>query len=358
MSSMSKNDYQLFCTIARMSQAQLRRTMATVLQSYYDSKNIILTDDYILCEGTIPIMLVAHMDTVFPMPPDEIYYDREKNVLWSPSGLGADDRAGVFAILQILRAGYRPHVCLTTDEEVGCVGASELTIDWPTPPFNINFCIQLDRRGANDCVFYDCENDDFTKFIEKYGFETQWGTFTDISIIAPDWGCAAVNLSVGYFGEHSPTEILNAGYLYRTINRVKCILKDAITSCPAFAYIPGKWAHINSYWMNSYRKGNSINFAGGDTKKVECCKCHRYEYSDDLFYVHSKDNHKVLKPYCYECIGKSDVNWCDICGEPYECDGINYGYAICNNCLQKEILTDNDNKTADRADTESDRSHP
>ena len=43
----------------------------------------------------------------------------QKNVMISPDGLGADDRAGVFMIMNIVKAGFRPHVIFTTDEE-GC----------------------------------------------------------------------------------------------------------------------------------------------------------------------------------------------------------------------------------------------
>lgn len=47
--------------------------------------------------------------------------------MWSPQGLGADDRAGIFAIIQIIKSGLRPHIILTTDEEVGGVGADLLS---------------------------------------------------------------------------------------------------------------------------------------------------------------------------------------------------------------------------------------
>ena len=94
----------------------LRKIYPTVLE----------TKDYICAEGVIPIALVAHMDTVFFKPATTIYYDRQKNTMWSPMGLGADDRAGVFAIIQILQSGLRPHIIFTTDEEKGCLGAEAL----------------------------------------------------------------------------------------------------------------------------------------------------------------------------------------------------------------------------------------
>lgn len=55
--------------------------------------------------------------------------------MWSPQLLGSDDRAGVYAIIQIIEAGYKPHVIFTTDEEIGAVGAQKLIEDFPECPF-------------------------------------------------------------------------------------------------------------------------------------------------------------------------------------------------------------------------------
>jgi hypothetical protein len=66
--------------------------------------------------------------------------------------------------------------------------------------------IELDRQGRDDAVFYDCDNPEFEEYITKFDFVSDWGTYSDISTIAPSWECAAVNLSIGYFDEHSYAE--------------------------------------------------------------------------------------------------------------------------------------------------------
>ena len=86
---------------------------------------------------------------------------------------------------------------------------------------------QLDRRGSDDCVFYDCDNPDFTKYVESFGFKEAYGSFSDISIIAPAWGVAAANLSAGYYNEHQKIEILKVRELEKTIEKVKKILDNA-----------------------------------------------------------------------------------------------------------------------------------
>ena len=100
MKKLEKTDYQLLTNILSMDQEGLRRVLAKYLKKKYDTVHV--TNSYLYAEGNIPIALVAHMDTVFDKPPKEIYYDERKGVMWSPKGLGADDRAGVFAILKIL----------------------------------------------------------------------------------------------------------------------------------------------------------------------------------------------------------------------------------------------------------------
>lgn len=223
--------------LMRMNQTQIHNTLIKFLQRYYQPQNIINTKDYILVTGEIPIVLVAHLDTVHKMLPQEFFYDSEKNVLWSPQGLGADDRAGVYAILQIISSGLRPHVIFCHDEETGGIGAKALVTDIPYCPFDDLKCIiELDRSGKQDCVFYDCNNEDFNKYIESFGFVYDEGSFSDISIIAPKWEIAAVNLSIGYYHEHSLGEYLNIKEMNDTIEKVKAILQKA-DSMQNYGYI-------------------------------------------------------------------------------------------------------------------------
>lgn len=158
MRVMSNSDYRLFRSLASLKQESLRKNLISIMKRKYDKIHI--TKDFIYAIGDIPVTLVAHMDTVFPSPPGNIYYDKEAGVMWSPDGLGADDRAGVFAILKIIQAGYKPSVIFTTDEEKGALGADMLSILFPEPVTETKYVIQLDRRGTSDCVFYECENDE------------------------------------------------------------------------------------------------------------------------------------------------------------------------------------------------------
>ena len=235
-----------------------KKHLETILRKYLCSKgykNIIQTDMYTVAEGDLPICLIAHMDTVFRCPPDKFYYDAKEQVLWSPGGAGFDDRAGIYAISNILEAGYRPSIIFTDQEERGGIGAKKLVEDYPDCIFNdCRALIQLDRANKEDCVYYDCDNEAFENFISKFGFQLDWGSFSDISIIAPVWGIAAVNLSIGYEDEHTGCERLHCDWCDLTIERVKKIL-DKSRTMKSYAYIPYIYTykrHTNPYDVSGF----------------------------------------------------------------------------------------------------------
>lgn len=180
-------------------------------------------DKFTYAAGDIPVLLVAHTDTVHRAPPSELYLDSVKEVLWSPNGLGADDRAGVYGIASLLEKGLRPHVLFTDEEETGGHGAQEAA--WALEPPEVRLMVQLDRRGATDAVYYSCDNAKLRRWIAKRGFETAGGSFTDISVLMPEWGIAGVNLSTGYYREHTTSEHLKLAELRATLDKVEGMLR-------------------------------------------------------------------------------------------------------------------------------------
>ena len=213
---------KIFTSILKMSQNELLDyTYLQLKKRKY--KNIIYNSNYIYAEGNIPIMLIAHLDTVYNSPPINILYDPKFKVAWSPEGIGGDDRCGVFAILNIIKE-YKPHILFTTEEEKGGIGASYAGYELPCP--NVNFLIELDRKGRNEAVFYDCGNKDFQEYITNFGYEKDLGTFSDISIISPLWDIASVNLSIGYYNEHCKNEYICINHLNESIGKIKNILED------------------------------------------------------------------------------------------------------------------------------------
>ena len=298
MRILSDGNLKLFEQIVKMSEVSLLKTMNTYLKRFYNK--VTYTKDYVYAIGDIPITLVAHVDTAFKERPEDIFYDRVKNVLWSPQGLGADDRAGVFAIINIVKSGLRPHIIFTTGEEMGGLGAQVLTYREPKPFAEMKYIIQLDRRGENDCIFYECDNVKFIEYIKSFGFNEEYGSFSDISELCPTWKIAGVNLSIGYINEHSLIEILYIDYFLSTVEKVKKMLKD-VNNINSFEYIPALYSL------------SSLN----PTSLYKCKNCGKIFTEYELFSVKGIDSKNVY--YCPDCI-YGNVNWCDSCGKAYEID--------------------------------------
>lgn len=327
MRVLQEKDYRLFEKLVSLSEKEMVRAMTQLIKSKYD--NVIATKDYIIAIGDIPIALVAHMDTVFKFPVSDLYYDQRKGVLWSPEGLGADDRAGIFAIIKILQDGLRPSVILTTGEEDGGVGACAICDKYPECPIEgLKYMIQLDRRGTNDCVFYDCYCPEFVDYVESFGFCERWGSFTDISFLMPQWQTVGVNLSVGYEDEHSKQEILNINPLFDTIKKVKKMLTEQ--EIPDFKY--DELVAANSAWWKK----------AGEWFGQHCSKCKKLHSEYELFPVLGLDG--KTKFYCPDCI-VGNVEWCDMCGEPFEVKE-HTGKKLCRECEEELCTTSTPSKNS------------
>lgn len=233
-----------FRKILDSTQEELKKTIyGWLLQSGYKKRKIKNQDGFLYAKGEIPVMLVAHLDTVHKNRPSIICKSSD-GIYMSPSGIGGDDRCGVYMIMKIIQ-DLKCHVLFLEDEEIGCVGAEKF-IDADIAP-DINYMIELDRKGINDSVFYECDNKDFENFINSFGFKTANGLFSDISVIAPFLGVAAVNLSCGYFNPHTTSEYIDINVVNLNINRVVQIIE---TQSVFFEYVEKK--------RNTYHYSNSF----------------------------------------------------------------------------------------------------
>ena len=199
----------------------------------FKGNTLISKGNFILVRGAAPVLLVAHLDTVHEQPVKDICLSADKNILMSPQGIGGDDRCGVFALVKIYQsAKIKPWLLFTCEEEVGGIGAKYFCLahkqkQLPKNLDTLKLIIEIDRRGSNDAVFYQCANLDFEKYITGKGFKTAQGSFSDISLIAPELGIAAVNLSSGYYNAHSLHEYIIRAELESTIEKVCEMVADA-----------------------------------------------------------------------------------------------------------------------------------
>ena len=211
---------------------------------------------FLLVQGKAPVLLVAHLDTVHEEPVQTICTSQGGNILMSPQGIGGDDRCGVYALVKAHElADKKPWLLFTCDEEVGGKGARAFADAFnmgklPKELEKLKLIIEIDRKGSGDAVYYDCVNENFEAYITSKGFKTAFGTFSDISIIAPELGVAAVNLSSGYYHAHTLHEYINRKHLEATIRKVGEIIAESVQKdFPRYEYVEG---FCENYWGWDY----------------------------------------------------------------------------------------------------------
>lgn len=257
-----------FKDICKLSQRQLKAYMESYLiNNDYD---VINEDGFLYAKGDIPVLLIAHMDTVHRNLCTTIHDNKGR--LSSPQGIGGDDRCGIFIIMNLVK-DFKCSVLLCEDEEIGGIGARKFTRTEYIDDLDVNYMVEFDRKGNNDAVFYSCDNKEFTKFItETTGFKEQYGTFSDISVVAPAAKIAAVNLSSGYYNAHTKDEYVEYKEMLDIIATAKTLLA---TESDAFEYVRKTYNYDYSYnnrnWSkyynsnydyNSYNKNRQLTFGG------------------------------------------------------------------------------------------------
>ena len=247
-----------FTEICKMSQQEVKAYMAKYLASH--QYNVVNKDGFLYAKGDVPVLLVAHMDTVHKQKINTIIEANGK--ISSPQGIGGDDRCGVFIIMNIVK-DLHCSVVLCEDEEIGGVGAHKFADTEFIHDLGVNYMIEFDRMNANDAVFYSCDNEEFTNFVTDFtGFKTAYGSFSDISVLAPAAKIAAVNLSCGYYKAHTTDEYVVYDEMLATIQAAKALIE---TECDKFEYIPKKQTSLwdynypISYWSD-YKKLSATKY--------------------------------------------------------------------------------------------------
>lgn len=236
-------------TLLKADEKQVRKIVIKSLKA--NGYMPIVTEDFIYAAGSIPVLLVAHYDTFEESPR---YIKNDNGILTGrignkPHQLGADDRAGIYAILETIPK-HHCHVLFTGGEERGGIGATAFTNSGIKP--DVNYCLQFDRKGANDAVYYWADNPDFEDFISEHGWETADGTYTDICEICPYLGVMGVNLSIGYMNEHTVLETLDTEVMNLNIKRIPELLDGE-----KFDYIEAEYSYDYPDWYRGLYYGGS-----------------------------------------------------------------------------------------------------
>ena len=193
--------------------------------------------------------VIAHTDTVHNLV-DQIIVeefigkDRQQrsktclkgvNSKGKPTGIGGDDKCGIFGGLTILMDLPHVKVAFFVSEETGCHGSKN-----SDPEFfkNVGYTIQLDApenymisEVCSGVRLFDRDSDFFSKvnpIITEMMIDAQYmyHPYTDVSQMVLKHGLASINISCGYYNYHTANEYIVLDDLYNSIEVAKRMIES------------------------------------------------------------------------------------------------------------------------------------
>ena len=152
---------------------------------------------------------MAHIDTVNEQKPklDDIVLENDILSNRGCYGLGADDRAGVYALLELKDLPY--NLLFTNYEEDHGIGVNQAIQDIGNTLSKNTCFIEIDRQGTGHYVDYVSAEQEFLDIFNKRGLDKKDGTYSDIYDLSSELSIASVNLACGYHKPHRDEEYLN-----------------------------------------------------------------------------------------------------------------------------------------------------
>jgi hypothetical protein len=255
-----------------MTDKQLYKEIKNTLPVPFISKK-----DYIVTtQHSSPTPLICvHLDTISDTPPKMLKCSN--NIITAPGSkcLGADDRAGVYIALQMLKTGTKTkfEYGFFMGEEKGAVGSGEYGMTYPGHTAYIGLD-RACRNGKQNTATYGYDNIDLLKC---FPYPESYGSMSDCSILSGHTDVACVNVSVGYQNEHSPKETLNLTHMLETLNVMLNV------DIPEKEYPADTWCFEDTYSYSDSGKvccdwcGSHAALYYQDDNKI-CADCIAYEF--------------------------------------------------------------------------------
>jgi hypothetical protein len=175
--------------------------------------------------GDAPIMWSCHTDTVHKHGGRQnvrILGDTVHVADVQSNCLGADCTAGVWLMVQMIRANVPGLYIFHRAEEVGGIGSDHIARNTPELVAGIQYAIAFDRRGNRSIITHQwggrcCSKAFALSLSDVLGLDhiqDSGGSFTDTASYVDIIG-ECTNVSVGYKDEHCKTETLDLNYIDR-----------------------------------------------------------------------------------------------------------------------------------------------
>lgn len=216
--------------------------------------------------GTSPVVWCSHVDTVHHVHGSQlISVSADYVVTLHPNSksncLGADDTAGVWLMMELIKAERPGLYIFHRGEECGTLGSRHLVAKTPELVKERKFIIALDRKGYSSVITRQtggrCCSDEFANSLAAhmggdYKIDTG-GTVTD-SAHYTDLIGECTNLSVGYLGQHWKDESLHVPHL--------CFVRERLLELDADKHLVFKREAGDTTGRYTYR--SNTNFHGSD----------------------------------------------------------------------------------------------
>lgn len=183
--------------------------------------------------------VVSHTDTVHSLDTINVVQEylpntqgeiklalKAYNNMDEPTGIGGDDKCGVFACLSLLEMVPNLKVAFFVSEEIGCVGSLQADKSFFE---NVGYAIQFDApenwmvtQFCYGQTLFDDEGDFYQKcepHLKEYmpNFVLQSHPYTDVYSLRKRFDFSCINFSCGYYNYHTRNEYVVVEDLYNSI---------------------------------------------------------------------------------------------------------------------------------------------
>lgn len=177
------------------------------------------------------IAFMAHHDTVHSTTGKQEVLNVGGFYKVDPAGtsncLGADCTTGVYIILKMIEAGIPGVYVVHGAEEIGCIGSAGMVASNPDWLDYVDAAISFDRKGYTSVITHQlgertCSDAFAQSLADILDMDYQLddgGVYTDSNEyrgIVPE----CTNISVGYFSQHSKSEIQDINFLNMLVDQI------------------------------------------------------------------------------------------------------------------------------------------
>lgn len=249
-------EIQSFSKQDKLMREYLMKKLSTIEGvNFYDDGNNIYA-----IKGSAPYpCVVSHIDTVHKLCSNLTAITIGRNITgfnaetMEQTGVGGDDKVGVFVCLQMLKEQPNLKVVFFRDEEIGCIGSGLADHSFFD---DVTIVLQCDRRGNSDFITnaggVELSSPAFQAAVlpilrmNKYKFAD--GLMTDVQELKEQGILPSMaNISCGYYNPHSPEEYVNIDDVARVIDLVAEIIDNLGYTYYPHEHTPRSYDQIGYY---------------------------------------------------------------------------------------------------------------